>query len=133
MKTIRQQDLVGNETPTRREFLVRSVVAAATIFLYGDLGVAAEGKKTFTILHTNDLHSNFIGLGPASGAGIGSASRAQREPLPRTHLWHNHLWRPRQQRVGVPVDAQDGWGMDERGFAYLQGQRRCLSLRRLDL
>ena len=28
--------------------------------------VAAEGKKTFTILHTNDLHSNFIGLGPAS-------------------------------------------------------------------
>ena len=23
-------------------------------------------KKTFTILHTNDLHSNFIGMGPAS-------------------------------------------------------------------
>jgi len=29
------------------------------------LGVPKEGKKTFTILHTNDLHSNFIGLGPA--------------------------------------------------------------------
>ena len=28
---------------------------------------AAEGgKKTFTILHTNDMHSNFIGMGPAS-------------------------------------------------------------------
>ena len=27
---------------------------------------AADGKKTFTILHTNDLHSNFIGMGPAS-------------------------------------------------------------------
>jgi 2',3'-cyclic-nucleotide 2'-phosphodiesterase (5'-nucleotidase family) len=23
-------------------------------------------KKTFTILHTNDLHSAFIGLGPAA-------------------------------------------------------------------
>ena len=28
--------------------------------------VAADGKKTFTILHTNDLHSNLIGMGPAS-------------------------------------------------------------------
>jgi 5'-nucleotidase/UDP-sugar diphosphatase len=26
----------------------------------------ADGKKTFTILHTNDMHSNLIGLGPAS-------------------------------------------------------------------
>jgi 5'-nucleotidase/UDP-sugar diphosphatase len=54
MKTTQQQDLVGSDTPSRRESLARSVVAAA------------EGKKTFTILHTNDLHSNFIGLGPAS-------------------------------------------------------------------
>jgi hypothetical protein len=66
MKTTRQQDLVGSETPSRREFLARSVVAAATILLYGGLGVAAAEKTTFTILHTNDLHSNFIGLGPAS-------------------------------------------------------------------
>ncbi len=27
---------------------------------------AADGKKTFTILHTNDLHSSFIGMGPAA-------------------------------------------------------------------
>jgi len=27
---------------------------------------AADGKKTFTILHTNDMHSNLIGMGPAS-------------------------------------------------------------------
>jgi 5'-nucleotidase / UDP-sugar diphosphatase len=66
MKTTQQQCLVGSERPSRREFLARSAVAAATILLYGDLGVVAEGKKTFTILHTNDLHSNFIGLGPAS-------------------------------------------------------------------
>ena len=24
------------------------------------------GKKTFTILHTNDMHSAFIGMGPAA-------------------------------------------------------------------
>jgi 5'-nucleotidase len=27
---------------------------------------AENGKKTFTILHTNDMHSNLIGVGPAS-------------------------------------------------------------------
>jgi 5'-nucleotidase/UDP-sugar diphosphatase len=54
------------EIPSRRDFLARSATAGAAILLCGDLGVAAEGKKTFTILHTNDLHSNFIGLGPAS-------------------------------------------------------------------
>ena len=51
--------------PSRREFLARSVVAGATILLCGDLGAAAAERTTFTILHTNDLHSNFIGLGPA--------------------------------------------------------------------
>ena len=66
MKTTRQQDLVGSETLSRRKFLARSVAVGATILLSGDLVMAAEGKKTFTILHTNDLHSNFIGLGPAS-------------------------------------------------------------------
>jgi 5'-nucleotidase len=29
------------------------------------MAVAAEGKKTFTILHTNDLHSNLIGMAPS--------------------------------------------------------------------
>jgi 5'-nucleotidase/UDP-sugar diphosphatase len=66
MKTTRQQGIVGSETPSRRGFLAGSAVAAATILLYRDVGLAAEGRKTFTILHTNDLHSNFIGLGPAS-------------------------------------------------------------------
>ena len=37
-----------------------------TIFLPGGLFAAVDGKKTFTILHTNDMHSAFIGLGPAS-------------------------------------------------------------------
>jgi 5'-nucleotidase/UDP-sugar diphosphatase len=41
---------VESARPSRPGFLTRSV--------------AAEGKKTFTILHTNDLHSNLIGMAP---------------------------------------------------------------------
>ena len=29
-------------------------------------GLAKEGKQVFTILHANDMHSNFIGVGPSS-------------------------------------------------------------------
>jgi 5'-nucleotidase/UDP-sugar diphosphatase len=52
------------ETLDRREFVVGSVAAGATLLLPGGLSFAAGGKKTFTILHTNDLHSNFIGMAP---------------------------------------------------------------------
>lgn len=54
------------ETVSRREFLAGSAIAGATIALSGQPSAAADGKKTFTILHTNDLHSNLIGLGPAA-------------------------------------------------------------------
>ena len=30
------------------------------------LSATVDGKKTFTILHTNDLHASFIGMGPAA-------------------------------------------------------------------
>lgn len=50
---------------SRREFLSGSAALGAAI-LAGPLFAAIEGKKTFTILHTNDMHSNFIGMGPAS-------------------------------------------------------------------
>ena len=51
---------------SRREFLLASAAVGATIILPGEFAAAADGKKTFTILHTNDMHSAFIGLGPAS-------------------------------------------------------------------
>jgi 5'-nucleotidase/UDP-sugar diphosphatase len=56
-----------SKTPSRREVLAASAAVGAT-FLVGALPAAAEqsGKRTFTILHTNDMHSAFIGLGPAS-------------------------------------------------------------------
>jgi 5'-nucleotidase / UDP-sugar diphosphatase len=57
---------MSHEKLSRREFLAGSAAAGAAILLPRQPAAAADGKKTFTILHTNDLHSNFIGLGPAS-------------------------------------------------------------------
>jgi 5'-nucleotidase len=51
---------------SRREFLAGSAVAGVTILLPGPLSAAPAGKKTFTILHTNDMHASLIGMGPAS-------------------------------------------------------------------
>ena len=50
---------------SRREFLIGSAAFGVAIPA-GSAFAAADGKKTFTILHTNDMHSNLIGLGPAS-------------------------------------------------------------------
>jgi 5'-nucleotidase len=48
----------------RREFLAGAAAVGATLALPGELPAATGGKKTFTILHTNDMHSAFIGMGP---------------------------------------------------------------------
>ena len=53
---------------SRREFTAASAAAGAAI-LTGAMSAAAQEKPmkaTFTILHTNDMHSNLIGVGPAS-------------------------------------------------------------------
>jgi len=59
---------MSSETPSRRVVLAGSAAVGATI-MTGARPTAAEEngmKKTFTILHTNDMHSAFIGMGPAS-------------------------------------------------------------------
>jgi len=58
--------LMSRDTISRREFLVGSAAVGVTILLPGGLFAAGDGKKTFTILHTNDMHASFIGMGPAS-------------------------------------------------------------------
>jgi 5'-nucleotidase len=56
-----------NRTHTRRSFLAGSTAAGSAILIGGSPAAAADGRKlTFTILHTNDLHSNLIGMGPAA-------------------------------------------------------------------
>ena len=57
---------MSRDTISRREFLAVSAAVGATILLPGGLSAAMDGKKTFTILHTNDMHSSFIGMGPSS-------------------------------------------------------------------
>ncbi len=54
-----------SKTHSRREVLAGSVAAGALVILRGEPAAAADAKKTFTILHTNDLHSNFIGMAPS--------------------------------------------------------------------
>jgi len=53
-------------TPSRREFLSGAAAVGGTAVLPGVIAAAADAKKTFTILHTNDMHSAFVGLGPAA-------------------------------------------------------------------
>jgi 5'-nucleotidase len=54
------------ETLTRRDFLMGAAAIGATFMLPRELAAAVDGTKTFTILHTNDMHASFIGMGPAS-------------------------------------------------------------------
>jgi len=51
---------------TRREFLALTAAVGATALLPDVQAADPKGKRTFTILHTNDLHSSFIGMGPSS-------------------------------------------------------------------
>ncbi len=66
MKTTRTNSSKTRDNISRREFLAASAAVGAAVCLPGTLSAAATGKKTFTILHTNDLHSNLIGPSPAS-------------------------------------------------------------------
>jgi 5'-nucleotidase/UDP-sugar diphosphatase len=56
----------SRKAPSRREVLTGSVAIGAMAVLLKERAWAADGKKTFTILHTNDLHSNLIGMAPAT-------------------------------------------------------------------
>jgi 5'-nucleotidase len=58
-------EIKSGRTHSRREFLAASGALGATLCLPGTLSVAIAGTHSFTILHTNDLHSNFIGMAPA--------------------------------------------------------------------
>jgi 5'-nucleotidase/UDP-sugar diphosphatase len=54
------------EAPSRRELLSGAAAVGATMLLPASVCAAADRKQTFTILHTNDLHSNFVGMAPSS-------------------------------------------------------------------
>ena len=54
------------KTVSRREFLAVTGAAGVSLLLPRGTSAVPAGKKTFTILHTNDMHSAFIGMGPAA-------------------------------------------------------------------
>ena len=66
MKAIKTQYPTSGGVLTRRKFLAASATVGSAILLPGSIFAATDGKKTFTILHTNDLHSNFMGMSPES-------------------------------------------------------------------
>jgi len=51
---------------SRREFVAGAAAAGVTMLVPGYLAAAPAGAKTFTILHTNDMHASFIGMGPSA-------------------------------------------------------------------
>jgi 5'-nucleotidase len=57
---------VSGEARSRREFLAGSAAVGVTLLMPGFLCAAPAGAKTFTILHTNDMHASFIGMGPSA-------------------------------------------------------------------
>jgi 5'-nucleotidase len=57
---------LSSHVPSRRDVLAGTAAIGATFAVGRERAWAADGKKTFTILHTNDLHSNLIGMAPAT-------------------------------------------------------------------
>jgi 5'-nucleotidase/UDP-sugar diphosphatase len=51
---------------SRREILAGLGAVGVPMLFPGVLSAAVDSRKTFTILHTNDIHSNFIGMSPES-------------------------------------------------------------------
>jgi len=54
------------QSASRREFIVGGAAIGVTVLAPGFLVAAPAGAKTFTILHTNDMHASFIGMGPSA-------------------------------------------------------------------
>jgi 5'-nucleotidase len=58
--------LPAREPRSRREFLAGAAAVGVTLLQPGFAAAAPVGAKTFTILHTNDMHASFIGMGPSA-------------------------------------------------------------------
>jgi 5'-nucleotidase len=56
----------SSDAHSRREFMVGASAAGVALLLPGFLAAAPVGAKTFAILHTNDMHASFIGMGPSA-------------------------------------------------------------------
>ena len=57
---------MASQTHTRREVLAAMATVGVTSMAFAAKAETDGMKKTFTILHTNDMHSAFIGMAPAA-------------------------------------------------------------------
>ncbi|HUN81942.1 MAG TPA: metallophosphoesterase, partial [Phycisphaerae bacterium] len=59
---------ISGQSPTRRQVLAAATAVGTAMLIDTPPATAQETRmtRTFTILHTNDIHSNLIGVGPAS-------------------------------------------------------------------
>jgi len=54
------------QSASRRDFMAGAAAVGVTLLQPGFLAAAPAGARTFTILHTNDMHASFIGMGPSA-------------------------------------------------------------------
>ncbi|WP_428673534.1 bifunctional metallophosphatase/5'-nucleotidase [Reyranella sp.] len=69
MKTTDKPELLlaaPHDGLSRRDLLAGTAAVGTLLALSANRAAAADGKKTFTILHTNDMHSAFVGMGPSA-------------------------------------------------------------------
>ena len=102
--------ITSNIAPSRRDVLAGSAAAGAMVLLRGESVAATDGKKTFTILHTNDLHSNFIGMSPEADYTLcvprtSSALISRRNRLTSAH--HDCAARFRTGRLGRAIQVEE--------------------------
>lgn len=57
--------LLTRAAVSRRKFIASSAAVGTVLALTENCMAATASKQTFTILHTNDLHSNLVGMAPA--------------------------------------------------------------------
>jgi 5'-nucleotidase/UDP-sugar diphosphatase len=66
MKNTSKQGAPAAQSKARREFISTGAALGVTLLMPGFAAAAPSGAKSFTILHTNDMHASFIGMGPSA-------------------------------------------------------------------
>jgi 5'-nucleotidase/UDP-sugar diphosphatase len=66
MKNTSKKNVHAAQSKARREFISTGAALGVTLLMPGFAAATPSGAKSFTILHTNDMHASFIGMGPSA-------------------------------------------------------------------
>ena len=103
---------LSSDMLSRREVLAGAGAIGAMMLLPEVLSSAPDGKKTFTILHTNDLHSNLIGVSPASDFTpftLNDDQRGEVQDYGAGPARIAFLWRRQNEADSVPLIKGGTW------------------------